>query len=322
MTRKITLAVLPVFWLLGVANLFHPLAAGRYLGDVGDTRYNLYILEHEYKLVTDRAYPGTYSSAPMWIPDASENSMGRSDMLTGAQPFYFLPRLFLSRDHAYQAFFLIVATLNFLAFFWLCRSVGVDSPLVAALAAWVFAFGMHKVQHTVHTQFYLQFWGVAFIGFLIRFLRAPGRMTLFRTALFLGVLASPYTGVFYSLAAVLFVAICWALAGRAAVTLVWDAFRRDFFGLSGAAAVALGPVLALMLPYLRQGSHLSRSWTEVFQGIPAPRFWFLPFQGSLWWFAAHLAGTPHETSSSLRRTGPHRPTVRTTRAILRPSRFC
>jgi hypothetical protein len=41
-----------VFWLLGVANLFHPLLFGRSLGDIGDSRLVLFLLEHQYKLLT------------------------------------------------------------------------------------------------------------------------------------------------------------------------------------------------------------------------------------------------------------------------------
>jgi len=60
--------------------------------------------------------------APFWYPE-SENNMARSEMLTGAQPFYFLPRLFFPRDKAYQGFFVLAGTANFLAFFWLLRSL-------------------------------------------------------------------------------------------------------------------------------------------------------------------------------------------------------
>ena len=169
---KAALIPILIFWTLGAANLFHPLLFSLNLGDIGDTLMVKFQLEHQYKVLTDPAYPGSYSTAPFWYPE-SENNLARSDMLVGAAPVYILPRLFLSRENAFHAFLLLAATLNFLAFFWLCRSQGVQ-PLVACLAAWVFAFGMHKTQHTVHAQFYVQFWGVLFFGWLLRFLQSPG----------------------------------------------------------------------------------------------------------------------------------------------------
>jgi len=282
-----------------VANLFHPLLYGRYLGDIGDTRITLFLLEHQYKLLTDKAYPGSYSSGPFWFPDSADN-MAHTDMLTGAAPVYFLPRLFLSRDHAYQAFFLLAATLNFLAFFWLCRRLGVRSPVAAALAAWVFAFGMHKVQHTVHTQLYIEFWGVAFWACLIGFLQSPGCTMLFAASLFLGLqtLTSPYTGVFYTIGALFFAAGYGLAVNRAALPRAWNFVRHDFFGVLGAAIAGWLPPLALLAPYLREAGSLVRSWPEAFLYTAGPGVWFVPLQGSPWWWAARLAGKlppPHET---------------------------
>ena len=296
---KALLVPVLVFWLLGVANLFHPLLYGRYLGDIGDTRMMLFLLEHQYKLLTDKAYPGTYSTGPFWFPD-SANNMAHSDMLTGGEPIYFFPRLFLSPEHAYQAFFLIAATLNFLAFFWLCRSLKVRSPVVAALAAWVFAFGMYKVQHTVHTQLYIEFWGVAFWSCLIRFLESPSRLAVCGAALFLGLqaLTSPYTGVFYTIGALFFAAGYGWIVNRAAWPRAFHFLRLDIFGALGAAAAGALPSMILLAPYWKEAGGLARSWQEAFMFTAAPGFWFVPLQGSPWWWLARLAGKlppPHET---------------------------
>jgi len=280
-----------VFWLLGVANLFHPLLLGRYLGDIGDSRLVLFLLEHQYKLLTDKTYPGSYATGPFWFPDSAGN-MAHSDLLTGGEPFYFVPRLFLPPAQACQAFFLIAATLNFLAFFWLCRLLRVRSPVAAALAAWVFAFGMHKVQHTVHGQLYIEFWGVAFWGCLVRFLRAPSRLALFGAVVFLGLqtLTSPYTGVFYAVGALFFtVGYCLAV-NRAALPQAWNFLRGDFFGALGAVTAGALPAVLLLAPYWTPSADLERSWKEVFPFAARPALWFLPLQGSPWWWIARLAG--------------------------------
>ena len=57
---------------------------------------------------------------------------------------------------------------------------------VAALAAFVFAFGMHKVQHTVHAQLFLQCWGVLGLFCIVRFLQSPARSLMFYSVLMLG----------------------------------------------------------------------------------------------------------------------------------------
>ena len=144
-------------------------------------------------------------------------------MLTGAAPFYILPRFFLPRDAAYEAFFAIAGTLNFLALYWILRRLGVQAP-VAALAAFVFAFGMHTVQHTVHSQLFLQCWGVLCLYCVMRFMQAPTRGLVFWPVLLLGLqtLSSPYCGIFYLIGAGL---LNWDLCGDRA----WD--RRKNSGM-------------------------------------------------------------------------------------------
>ncbi len=285
-----------LFWLFGILNLFHPLLFSYNPGDIGDTRLVLYFLEHQFKVATDPHYPGHFATAPFWYPE-SANDMARSEMLTGALPFYLLPRLILPRDAAYDAFLIIVATLNFFALYWLLGSLEVRAP-VAALAAFVFAFGMHKIQHTVHVQFFLQCWGVLSLFLLVRFLRQPTRMLVFWTVLLLGLqaLASAYSGMFYFLGAVLLVTFYTAIAPRVVwKTLLWC--RGEFFAIVGAAAVATAPIALLLLPYLRTPA-VRRPWEEILLFVPTFSSWLDPLQGTLWWFFKRFLGLrvePHET---------------------------
>lgn len=282
--------VILAFWLFGVVNLFHPLLFSLNLGDIGDTRLNLYALEHQFRVITDSKYPGQYGTAPFWYPE-SENNMASSDMLTGAQPLYFLPRLFLQRDSAYQVFFVLWATFNFLVFFWLLRSLRVET-LVAGLAACVFAFGMHKVQHMVHVQLYVQFWGALCLVCLIHFLKSPARPTLFCAVLLLGLqtLTSPYSGVFYCIGGVLLIVLHTLIEPKAARAMfAWC--RHDFFAMVGLVVTAIAPVAILLSPYWRNAQAFQRrAWAEVSLFLPDPSFWINPLQGTLWWFVKRLAG--------------------------------
>jgi hypothetical protein len=286
-----------LLWLFGVVNLLHPVLFSLNSGDGGDTRLNLYFLEHQFKVLTDSHYPGHFATAPFWFPE-SANNMAESDMLTGAAPFYILPRFFLPRDAAYEAFFVIAGTLNFLALYWILRRLEVQAP-VAALAAFVFAFGMHKVQHTVHSQLFLQCWGVLCLYGVIRFLQSPTRGLAFWSVFLLGLqtLSSPYCGIFYLIGAGMLICVYAAIARETVgKTLLWC--RREFFALAGAAALATAPAVVLLLPYLKSGGGVHRSWEEVLFFIPKPWLWIDPMQGTLWWFVKRLWGSapePHQT---------------------------
>ncbi|HTS51215.1 MAG TPA: hypothetical protein VMH05_24880 [Bryobacteraceae bacterium] len=282
-----------LLWLFGLVNLLHPVLFSLNSGDGGDTRLNLYFLEHQFKVLTDSHYPGHFATAPFWFPE-SANDMARSDMLTGAAPFYILPRLFLPRDAAYEAFFAIAGTLNFLALYWILRRLEVQAP-VAALAAFVFAFGMHKVQHTVHSQLFLQCWGVLCLYCVVRFLQSPTRGLVFGAVLLLGLqtLSSPYCGIFYLIGAGLLIGIYAAIArGTVGKTLAWC--RREFLAMAGAATLAMAPAVVLLMPYLKSGGGVHRSWEEVSFFIPKPWLWIDPLQGTLWWFVKRLWGAAPE----------------------------
>lgn len=276
------LAPVLLFWLFGVINLFHPVVLSLNSGDVGDTRLVLYFLEHQFKVMTDPQYPGHFATAPFWFPE-SANNMARSEMLIGALPFYILPRLLLPRDTAFEAFFVIVATLNFIALYWLLRSLQVHVP-VAALAAFVFAFGMHKVQHTVHAQLFLQFWGVMGLFCIIRFLQVPTHGLLFWSVLLLGLqtLSSLYSGFFYLIGASFLITV-YAVIARDTVwkTLLWC--RHEFFALVGAVTLGSATTAVLLLPYARTAT-VHRSWEEISLFIPTAWHWIDPLQGTLWWF--------------------------------------
>ena len=293
-SRIMRIAPALLLWLFGVINLFHPVLFSLNSGDIGDTRLVLYFLEHQFKVLTDPQYPGHYASAPFWFPESTDNML-RSEMLTGALPFYFLPRLILPRDMAYEIFFVIVGTLNFIALFWILRSLEVQIP-VAALAACVFAFGTHTVQHTVHAQLYLQCWGVLSLFCITRFLQSPTRGLVFWSVLLLSLqtLSSPYSGIFYLISALLLISLYAVIAHHAAwKALLWC--RREFFAAVGAAALAMVPAAALLLPYFR-GASVRRSWGEVF--IPTAWSRIDPLQGTFWWFIKRLGGSaakPHET---------------------------
>ena len=173
-------------WLFGLVNIYSIRYCSHSIRETGGIRASIYIfLEHKFKVLTDSHYPGHFATAPFWFPESANNMARSGALLTGAAPFYILPRFFLPRDAAYEAFFAIAGTLNFLALYWILRRLGVQAP-VAALAAFVFAFGMHTVQHTVHSQLFLQCWGVLCLYCVMRFMQAPTRGLVFWPVLLLG----------------------------------------------------------------------------------------------------------------------------------------
>ena len=104
--------------------------------------------------------------------------------------------------------------------------------------------------------------------------------------------------MFYAVGALCFAAAYCLGVSRATLPRAWNFLRGDLFGVLGAATAGALPALVLLAPYWKAAGGLARSWAEVFPFTVKPGFWFVPLQGSPWWWMARLAGKlppPHET---------------------------
>ncbi len=122
-------------------------------GDLGDSRFNNYVLEHFHRFATGRV--DDYWDAPFMYP--SKNVVALSDNLLGTAPIYSLFRsLGYSRESAYQLWILALFSLNYICCFialllWSGRSA------LAACGAFVFAFGIYMIGHLEHAQVFPKF---------------------------------------------------------------------------------------------------------------------------------------------------------------------
>ena len=89
-----------------------------YPGDLGDARFNNYLLEHGYRyLVGQDKY---FWNADFMYPEAEVISY--SDNLLGTVPFYALCRVFgADRETAFQIWYLLMVVLNYTAAFFFFR---------------------------------------------------------------------------------------------------------------------------------------------------------------------------------------------------------
>ncbi|MBP6574522.1 MAG: hypothetical protein KA230_08730 [Flavobacteriales bacterium] len=122
-------------------------------GDLGDSRFNNYILEHFHQYATGKV--DNYWDAPFMYP--YKNVVALSDNLLGTAPMYSLFRnLGYSRESAYQLWILALFSLNYICcfialFLWSKRST------LAACGAFVFAFGIYMIGHLEHAQVFPKF---------------------------------------------------------------------------------------------------------------------------------------------------------------------
>lgn len=282
-------------------------------GDLGDGRFNNYVLEHFYRWLC--GLEPDYWNAPFFAP--YPNTIAFSDNLLGSAPFYALLRgLGLDRESAFQGWYLLSFALNYAAAAGVLARVKFK-PVSAALGAFFFTFGLPVLAQEGHAQLAFRF-AIPIAAYLLwKFFQQPRLSTLagvaFWTAwqLYLSIYLGILLGMF--LLALLAVLICLYPAGRRRgiawslperLRQAWRAARprekAAAFLLFGGAVLAAG---LLMLPYFQVTRlyYFSRPWNEVTETLPRWQSYLLAQNSLVWEWVTRGGGflKPYLTDFSL-----------------------
>ncbi len=150
-------------------------------GDLGDARFNTYILEHGHKYLTGQE--ASLWNAPFMVPEA--NVITYSDNLIGSAPVYSVFRgLGYDRETAFQFWFIVLAILNFTTCYlflkWLFKN-----RYSAVLGAFVFAFSIALQSQMTHAQVFPRFFIPLALWMLLLFKEKLSPKYLFLAVFFL-----------------------------------------------------------------------------------------------------------------------------------------
>lgn len=261
-------------------------------GDMGDARFNLYILEHGYKYFAGEV--SSYWNAPIMYP--TENVIARSDNFLGTIPLYALFRsLGLNTYSALQYWFLTLCALNFICCFWALLRL-VKFPLIAATGAYIFAFGLFNIGQIYHFQVFPRFlMPVLFYWVLIYLEKRNIRYLYYVSA---GIVFQFYCGIylgFFSIYMVLALILGYLIASRDISVITQFKRSRLLVLLLASVALAGLALVPLMAPYAEMGKSVGmRSYGEIFDSIPKLSSYFYAFPSSLPWgsllYEPELAG--------------------------------
>jgi hypothetical protein len=263
-------------------------------GDLGDARFNNYILEHFYQWV--RGAVGGYWTAPFFYSFPLTTAF--SDNLLGSAPFYTLFRVIgLDRATSFQGWYIIGYLLNYIAggyVLWRLRF----KPLAVGVGAFFFTFGLPVLAQENHAQLLYRFCIPLACYFLWRFYQLPRLKTL----IFLGVwfvwqfYLTIYMGLFLSLLLViLFVLLPLIVPAKTfkqrlaiwprCLLETWSEAHLGEWVLAFAAMAGLGfAFVALILPYHDTVKlyGFSRNLSEVWAMIPRFKSYLLADNSQLW----------------------------------------
>lgn len=277
-----------LFLFLGMAGVVAPYLTQRGIpGDLGDTRFNSYLLEHAFLALSGKV--DSFLSAPFFYPWL--NVVGLSDTHWGTLPFYAVFRwLGCSTHQALSGWFCLGTVLNFFSAYFVSRRLKL-SPLGAGLCGFLFAFSLPVIAQDGHLQLTYRFYiPLAFLCFH-RYLENKSFIFLGFGALLcsLQFLATFYMG--YFLVIFLFaysgvVCYCERLAGEGFV----GRLKRIFLPqrLSGWGIVllvlSLGVLVFIASPHIiTQRLHgVARKYWEIRMMLPRIHSFFLGDRSLLW----------------------------------------
>ncbi len=264
------------------------------LGDLGDARFNNYVLEHFFRWVT--GLTRDYWNAPFFFP--FQWTISFSDNLLGSTPFYVLFRWAgLDRVSAFQVWYIFGSLLNFAAASYVLWSLKLK-PLAVGIGAFFFAFGLPLLAQENHAQLLYHFCIPLACFSLWRFYQAPRLRRLVSLGVWLvwQFYLTIYMGIFLLLLlAVLIVLLPFCVPAqtfgqRLAVwprRLIESWSQAHLIGriLAVTAVVVVGlGFAALILPYYRvtRMYGFSRSWAEISTMLPRLQSYLLADHSQLW----------------------------------------
>lgn len=256
-------------------------------GDLGDARFNLYVLEHTFRLIAD--WNVSYQSPGFYYP--YPGVLLFSDTHAGSVPFYVLFRsLGFSEFSSFKLWIFVGYLLTFLAGYYALRRFQF-APLPAFVAAIVFAFSLPSLAQIGHAQLvYRPGIPLAFLG-LWNFLRSGLLKHLCWVVGWVSFqfLCSVYLGVFLLLALAAFAA-CSVLVNRRLhppsallsrtiqdlrSSQASEGIRRWYPAAIALFAAACAVLLLLTHQHWAAVYDFSRPWSEVSDMLPRPQSYFL-----------------------------------------------
>lgn len=289
--KKIILQALPIILLL----------AGLYLvpirifetdfskvpGDLGDARFNNYILEHGHKYLEGKVK--NYWDAPFMYP--YENVIAFSDNLLGTVPVYSAFRMLgFDRETGYQLWLLTLFILNFICCFWVLKRWS-NNTVLSSTGAFLFSFSILLVGNIYNVQTFPRFIVPFVFYWSWKYLSQKQLKYFLLTSL--GIVYQFYCGIylgFLLIYTLLFLLISYLIIYRD-IEIFKQFKEARKIGYHLLIIAIAGLILApLMLPYLEVSHKLGmRKFEEVIDTIPFFRSYFFTSKAPVLWgvFSEH-----------------------------------
>ncbi len=243
-------------------------------GDLGDTRFNIYILEHCFQYLTGKT--PSWMNMPMMYPE--KNTLALSDHLLGNQLLYTPLRLMgINKYSAFQYLIIAVFLFNYLSSWYVLHFKFKYSIIASAVGAYMFTFSFNVLFRLNHFQLIPRI-AIPFALYFISCFFWSGSFFDFRKA-FAWIVFQFYFNTYTAFFTLLFLIIAFFF------TVKKNNYRLIKFNKSATIKFAISILFLIVAlhPYLIDiyNNDSRRTWSEVFPSIPSIYSYFMCFVGSI-----------------------------------------
>jgi len=250
-------------------------------GDLGDTRFNNYILEHGYRFLLGEEE--SFWSAPFMYP--VEKTVSFSDNHIGTNLFYSAFRVAgLNRETSLQFWIIAMNILNYLFCFWIFKK-WTGNSFIAAATAYIFTFSLLLIQFFNHIQVYPVFMLPVIFYYSFRYFQHLNPKHLYITGL--AIIIQLYSGMYiaiFSVFTLLIFFIAFLLVYGVKHFFIHFFKLRNLFSVIILFATGVIACYPLLSHYLANVSMVhDRSIDDFKDFLPEIRSYFFTGWWSLFW---------------------------------------
>lgn len=299
-SRVLSTGVALLLCAVGLALIVAPVILhDRIPGDIGDGRFNRYVLEHFHLWLTGRT--PYFWTAPFYFPFPLTVAFSDNHLGTGLV-YSLLRSMGLDPENAFCGWYLVAYIVNYAAALFALRRLGCGG-IASGAGAFLFAFGLPMTAQEGHAQLAYRFGVPLALLALVEFDRRPRLLSLVQLAFWATwqFYCSIYLGVFL-LFVLMSTMLSMIVSGRGSILKklssradrLWRMWK-DAIGIeralaSAAIAISTGALIALAVPYLevKHIYNFRRDWGEIAPMLPRPLSYF--YSANSWVWSVSWAG--------------------------------
>ncbi|MBL0341441.1 MAG: hypothetical protein IPP71_11150 [Bacteroidetes bacterium] len=250
-------------------------------GDLGDARFNNYILEHGYLFFSGQIEH--YWDGQFMYP--YKNVIALSDNLLGTVPIYSIFRMMdIDRETSFQFWFITIFALNYICCYWALKKWS-GNTILSAVGAYIFAFGLYNHGQIFHAQIFPRFIAPLVFYWAWKFFKEKESKFLIMTLI--GLIYQFYCGVylgFLLIYVLLFFFIAYMLVYRDLDMFKQYTNRNILLKHLSIVIFTILVFLPLILPYYEVSKITGvRSFDAAFNSLPRLQSYFFTSPASVLW---------------------------------------